>query len=361
MQMKSKKQPKTHSKHIIERKPDLFAKYLLRYSGSLHEHREAYAHLFFQTRDPSQIPMYLAYLCPLCVAKVVILSEDGYFDNGADFTLDHFPPQNVGGSQTILVCRTCNSKAGQFENGLRQKMQDRSFDKGIPNSERKIRSNISAIKGSYPGSLIMGEENKINISFKDNDNIHAPLLDEWIATPVTNPDWTAEIKYFVADEQEVTKSLLKTAYLYCFQYWGYNFCFSETGKMIRDVLEDKRIYPMQSTGFWLTEQAVSTSLPAGLCTLEMPRGLKSFCVNVLLTNLKTKHQEIYAIIIPGPDDSDFVALQQLDQLISEDPNFNISLKPVKNFSITEGHFKGYIEAWKAFTRNQTQTETTKEN
>lgn len=338
-------------KHIIERKPELLARHIHVFGQSLFNQIEHYAYLFFSTPDPKQLPQYPSYLCPLCVKKGIVLFRDGFVDNGADLTADHFPPKNVGGTQTLLVCRACNSNAGQFENDLKRKLQDRSFDKGVPSSERKIRSTISTVKGSYPGTLTMGPDNKINISFKENEKIHSPLLDNWIAKPVIKPDWTAEIKYFVADENKVTKSMLKTAYLFCFQYWGYDFCFSETGKLFRDVLDGKIEYPLKNNGFWLTEKMANTRLPLGLCTLDMPRGLRSFCVNVLLTDLNTKHKELFSIIVPGPFQSDWDKLTEVDQLISDDPNFDISLRHVENFSISDGQMNGYIEAWRDFNRS----------
>lgn len=338
-----------HQKHIIERKPEIVAKHIHTFGQSLYAHIKHYAHLFYSTPDPKQLGYYPAYLCPLCVSKGIILFEDGFVDNGADFTLDHFPPKNVGGTQMLLVCRSCNSDAGQFENDLKRKLQDRSFDSGIPTAERKIKSSISTITGSYPGTLTMGNDNKINISFKENEKIHSPLLDNWLARPVSKPDWTAEIKYFVADEKKVTKSMLKTAYLFCFQYWGYSFCFSETGKLFRDVIGGKIEYPLANNGFWLTEKMKDLRLPLGLCTLGLPHGLKFFCVNVLLSDQKTKHQELFSIIVPGPHKDNWSDLNNIDALIVENPNFDISLKHVENFSVENGKMNGYHAAWQEFS------------
>lgn len=340
---------KKAQKHIIERKPDIMAKHIHLYGPSLSNYVDRYANLFFTAKDESEIPAHPAYLCPLCLEKGIAIFKEGFVDNGADFTLDHFPPKNVGGTQTILVSRDCNSKAGLFENELKKKLQDQSFDKGVPNAQRNIRSTISSVQGSYPGLLTMGEDDKISISFKENDNIHSPLLDQWLMMPEHGPDWKADIKYFVADHNKVAKSILKTAYLYCFQYWGYAFCYSRAAELIREVLTDKINFPLQNHGFWLTEKIRNISFPLGLCTLVLPRDIRTFCVNVKLEDLRTKHQEIFCIIVPGPLQQNWDELTQIDQLISDDPNFSISVAHVENTGVTEGECDGYSAAWKLFT------------
>ena len=41
-----------------------------------------------------------------------------------------------------------------------------------------------------------------------------------------------------------------TAYLYCFDYWGYEFVFSRAGQLFRDVLNDKREFPVPVPTLW---------------------------------------------------------------------------------------------------------------
>ena len=91
------------------------------YFPSLYQFPEQYRHLFFQ--DPGNAPDHLAYVCPLCAENGFVSTKDVPTAFRGEFTKDHYPPENVGGEKNMLVCETCNNRAGHlFESELVKQM-----------------------------------------------------------------------------------------------------------------------------------------------------------------------------------------------------------------------------------------------
>jgi hypothetical protein len=44
----------------------------------------------------------------------IIVEESICLGLHAEFSLDHFPPESIGGFQTLLVCKKSNNEAGKL-------------------------------------------------------------------------------------------------------------------------------------------------------------------------------------------------------------------------------------------------------
>ncbi|MES2418551.1 MAG: HNH endonuclease [Bacteroidota bacterium] len=326
-------------------KPEILLPHLQRFSPSLQPYRSKYLGMFFNGTEKTMD--HWPYICPMCISSGLLLLEDHYRDTGSEFTLDHFPPQSVGGKQTILVCKSCNNKAGlNFEGALKQKMEDISFDNMVGSSERKMHTKISAVDGRYAGLLSVRKDGTFGIDFKASSKVHAPLLDQWIENSKGDYNWTAEVSYFVADESKVSKSLLKIAYLYCFQYWGYGFVYSNTAENIRNILDGNGEYPLKNPSYWLSKAAKMVErFPLGLCTITAPNAFKCYCVNIVLQNKQTKHEEIACVILPGPSTDDWEKLKEYRAVFDNGLTLQVAFKHVEGFGISNDIFDGYEKSW----------------
>jgi hypothetical protein len=65
------------------------------YYPSLSKFSQNYLHRFF--RDVNIIEPHLAYLCPLCLREGIICAPSLGLGMSSEFSLDHFPPESVGG------------------------------------------------------------------------------------------------------------------------------------------------------------------------------------------------------------------------------------------------------------------------
>lgn len=68
--------------------------YLHEFAPSLEQFKEWYIHKIFPGGESP--PAHLFYLCPLCLKNWILLWKGGY-DFNVEFSMDHFPPENVGG------------------------------------------------------------------------------------------------------------------------------------------------------------------------------------------------------------------------------------------------------------------------
>lgn len=333
-------------------KPEVINQHIQRYFPSLNAFRERYLSIFFPNTET--VPNHYAYICPICVNTGLAFLEECYLDTKADFTLDHFPPESVGGKQTLLVCKKCNNEAGLgFEGSLKQKIEDMSFDNLVGSSKRKMKTTISNVKGSYPGLLTVREDGTFGIDFKASDKIHSPFLDQWIENSKGDYNWTAEVTYLVADETKVSKSLLKAAYLYCFQYWGYGFSYSNTADNIRMILKGETEYPLKNPSFWLGKIAKTVDrFPLGLCYITAENYFKCYCVNMQIINKQTRHNEIACVLIPGPKKVDWKEMVRIQQLLESEPDLQVSFAHVMGNSASDNIFNGYEQSWTYLFPNQ---------
>jgi len=179
------------------------------------------------------------YCCPLC--KRLFIPQA--IEAGA-LTLEHAPPEKVGGRPLALTCKECNSISGY------------SVDAAVV-SRKKLFDAAKAITGQkrdYEGraSLKMGDESinvKIevhegSISIKPPKKINDPKkLDAYKAYMMYLHDegrWNGEefqITPNVRYDQKYSKiGDLKTAFIVCFAFFGYTFVLNKRLTPVREQI-----------------------------------------------------------------------------------------------------------------------------
>src|SRR5437588_10584781 len=99
------------AKHEIGISPEEVARYLALYTNSLKQYEAHYAR--FWHMQPEHPITYSGYLCPICLVNGFWLTpNDTLYTTPAKFSLDHYPPDSVGGFENVVVCKTCNNYAG---------------------------------------------------------------------------------------------------------------------------------------------------------------------------------------------------------------------------------------------------------
>jgi hypothetical protein len=284
---------------------------------SLINYPELYFSIFPKYRDDPNRP--IAYLCPICLKNGFISTTEIGIEWTSEFSSDHYPPANVGGKHEVLVCKKCNNDAGgQYENELVKQMAIRSHNKEIPGATLDVRSTISSIKGNYKIQINIMDDGKHGIVYKPNEKSKIPLLDNWLEESKTNFDWSAAITVTDADETKVSKAMLKAAYLFCFEKWGYEFVLSNTGENIRAVIMGEKIYPLKMPSLWLTDNLKGVALKPGVYWLSKPDDWQKFIVVMELNDLKTGYKDIVGIIIPGPEIEAWADLTRIHLILDAD-------------------------------------------
>jgi hypothetical protein len=337
----------------INIKPEVLKSHLLTFFKSLKNYPDKYLHRFFV--DTTNPPEHFAYICPLCIVNGIIVENSIGLGMHSDFSLDHYPPESVGGFKKILVCKKCNNDAGTlFDFSLKEKIQQLAFFNRTPDSALKSKFIATDLIGNYPSQMTIDNDGNIEISLKPNPKMHAPFLDRFIEYSKDNLDYKIEVTQKIPDEKKVSKALVKTAYLTCFDMWGYEFVFSNTGEMIRKFLSDECEYPVLNPSFWLGNIAKTEveRMPLGLCYLKQPIEWRSFVINICLQHEESGFSEIASILIPGPLKEDWENLKDIQNLLNENPVATLSIAHVTENLINDNIFDGYTKNWQLLNENK---------
>jgi hypothetical protein len=333
---------------------EIIASHFNQYYPSLSQFPQNYLRLFF--RDVNIIEQHLAYLCPICLCEGIIFAPSLGLGMSSEFSLDHFPPESVGGFLKILVCKKCNNDAGGlFEKSLKEKMENFSFNNGIISAQQMAKAEIldhsgnKIIPGRYTTKITISEDKMTEISLKPKSKDKIPLLDKWIEDSKTNLNYKIELTVPLADENKVSKSFLKAAYLFCFHSWGYEFAYSTTGENMRKVLKGEAEYPCKTPTLWLRDSIELNRIqytPLGLCYLQRPLECRCFMVNMMLEDKGTGYKNIASILIPNPTPTGWEELKQVQAIFDTQPGLmDISMAHVTDFTVRDRVLDGYNKSW----------------
>lgn len=276
--------------------------------------RERYFPLMFQTKE--SVERHIAYVCPLCTENYLILKKEGLFAT-SEFSREDFPPQNVGGSNKVLTCKICNNKAGyKFDHELVKEVERRAISY---NAKIKIEN----IQGYYNGSIKQIKKGIFAMDFPDKLKKKAAPLKEWLEYPLTPNEFQIQIKTEPVNNIKVAKALLKTAYLFCFLNWGYDFIFSTNAERLRDFLYDDEKDPSFLIAFWLdSTNHKLNEIPQGLCAIKKPSDLTPFIVNIPIK--REGYEGIASVLIPKYGEESWNKVLDIKQHFQNNPNLEIT-------------------------------------
>lgn len=252
------------------------------------------------------------YYCPLCTEHFNKQKLDD-----KTLTLEHNPPQSLGGKGIILTCKKCNSKSGhsidvELLNALKT-LDGYSFK---PNSEfsTKFTNEYTGDKGvnakvkiDNDGKFIINVDSKnnnpkISKNFFDSatHTYHNPIF----ATDLKNIGWQKEISFSFSKPEPLNEnilkiSLLKIAYLKAFEKLGYIFLFSKNMEIVRKQLDNPEKEIIKPP-FWFNYDFPDDKL--GVNIITKPKELRAF---LIIFDLKTSSDKYrFAIILPGLGEGD---------------------------------------------------------
>lgn len=303
-------------------------------------------YLKFFLNDGDIIPNHVAYLCPLCVSNfLAVLQEEKKIITSSDFCLDHYPQKSVGGNTTILVCKSCNNEAGHtYEFALKKHLHLSSFGQQGLSHKVIVKSSIPNV-GKFNSLLGKNENNQWELTLKPKEDIKNLPLDHWIEYSKTNNDWEFQITVSNPKEMHINKSILKSAYLYCFSHWGYEFAFSKTGDLFRSVLSDKEDYPMAVMPLKFDKETKTSfdKIPIGVCYISRPENLKSLIVNIQIKDKIMGFENILPVFIPNPTNTGIQDLKKIQKLMDDKITGDITIVPL--LSILEKTPIAYSQTW----------------
>lgn len=191
-------------------------------------------------------------LCPLCLE--IFQEKDLENSEENHLTLEHNPPDSLGGKGNILTCKECNNRSGhKTDIELLTYLKEQEFKKFKPNS--KHRTKITNKKGdNITADFSFDSERKMTIKFQSkysNPNDYKNFLEgeEKGYFPVKNDPtkfFTSQLNFDFkipdkGNERLASIALLKIGYLLAFEKFGHIFLFNQNLDPIREqILNPKK-------------------------------------------------------------------------------------------------------------------------
>lgn len=313
-------------------KPQLLFTHLTHFTPSLHSRLAKFTgHLIL---PPTIARHGIVYICPICASNFIAFSEEeNSLIDTEEFTLDHIPPESVGGKLKSVVCKSCNNQAGhKYDHIIKQQLTELLFNKRIPQSSLKAYSIIEGVdERKFNGSISIREDREIEISLQTGGKIKDPKLLEWLKDPGKN--FSIKTTFQQADLNLVGKAYLKIAYLACFNHWGYDFVFSQTGLEIRKILTGNAIYPIENTPLIISDDPnLINKIPLDISLIKKPISRQSFLVTFPIYLKEYECEFIASVIIPKNGEWDKLSTlnSDLKEVIPIEYTFEILFKPMLN-------------------------------
>ncbi len=169
------------------------------------------------------------YLCPLCIE---------WFDDLADLTLEHAPPESVDGRPIAVTCRDCNSRGGHtVDHELRRvetvlEFAERRMTAPMPATFRigDVEQRGQAIFG--PDGLKLAGIPKQN--HPETTEAVTAALEQAAASGST--DWTIGLTFQSPNYRRAAVGWLRTAYIVVFAMLGYTYVLRAELDLVREQI-----------------------------------------------------------------------------------------------------------------------------
>lgn len=292
--------------------------------------------------DESELITEDIYLCPLCLKHFFYLKEKEFYEN-QEFTEDHFPPESVGGKQTILVCAPCNSFYGRdVDYSLKEYLSFKRFIAQKDKAPYPTKISYHGIPGKYNQNLYWENGNLVKeVNFKKY-----PLIKNWILD-FKNASRNFSLEITAPSEEKIQKALLRTAYLLCFTNWGYDFVYSQAAKHIRDTITGNAIHPLSNYGVFGDYDLANS--PQGFYFNDATIEAQAFFIFFDIKLENPEYKEKVFVIIPGPDTKSWSQLNNFNSWI-QSKNEDISLIELFSDSVKRKNYFGYSITWEKLAK-----------
>jgi len=263
-------------------------------------------------------PTNQAYICPLCYRPFPVSQLE---DTGQDnyLTMEHNPPESMGGRDNILTCKECNNTCGAKLDVLARDLLVMESFLFSPNATiaAKFLINGNPIKGRVKK---VGAGKGVIPNPKSNPKAYQLLkqsLEE--GTPIkiehtlTSPEWS-----------DYSLAMLKIAYLQAFELFGYHFADLGNAVPLREVLQGKAAYPVPNNG---VIDIFAEDAMAGINIVIEPAELKALILTIPLrfTHDQNIVRKNVPIVLPAPFQGGYELLENHKSRL----NTNVNIRMVK--------------------------------
>ena len=271
----------------------------------------------FITSDGVEFRMADAYICPLCQHIYAIAHEA--------LTLEHVPPESVGGKPILVTCKACNNSQGaDLDVYLMNELEISHNLSHLDTIPQKSRIAFNGIEINGQTTFSKSEGFKFMISSNNNN----PIEFEWFMKEARNAKEGYEIKFtanITNRKQNVDLAniaLLKSAYLMAFQKLGYMYVLNPCTNKVREQILNPKQQIISAPYVIANENGIPKDMLQGVYYAKLDDVV---CIVVVmdlqLPKSEQKHRK--AVVLPNPLDSQSEVYSVLSRHIGELFNVHI--------------------------------------
>ncbi|MBN8678942.1 MAG: hypothetical protein J0M29_12010 [Chitinophagales bacterium] len=305
-----------------------------------------------------------SYVCPLCFG---LFEKKALFQTDPNpLTVEHVPPQKLGGTPLVLTCKNCNSTAGHLLDApLLSIMEVEDFKNFLPNSMARV--TFSKDGREMNGTISIDDSAKwvIELSSKISNPKHA----EYFLNKMKRPRYevmsyedlmnykpgsdSVKLNFRMTVEKEhllrrAEVALLRIAYLLAFGTFGHGFLIHPGLYAIREQFKKPEEEILRKV-FWLRYDFPDNYL--GINIIRAPKQMLGFLV---VFKLKTKSQSRnFGIVLPGPSEPGLKVYDFLNDRLCQGDGTNfcrieVQSIPRINFLTEEKHALILHDFWERY-------------
>lgn len=302
------------------------------------------------------------YICPVCLEMFDELSLQSTSKN--PLTIEHVPPESLGGKSRILTCKECNSKSGhQLDSHLVKSLLETDFHSFLPNSMTKavFELNGNKINGTVdisdkgvwnlrmsPKHSNPSEASQFVNDFTLKSTIENSFFEqEYFGPQIKSPNFTLKPRD-TAEIRRAEVALLRIAYLYLYSVFGNAVLLNATlGKIRKQILNPAE--DILKAPYWIKYEFSDEW--DGINMVREPKELRCF---LIIFKLKTKSGvRKFNIALPGLSEPDLNIYENIGNLLCTDGTHqNIILDHIndKGFLQKKEDTFAYLGYWRGIAK-----------
>lgn len=283
------------------------------------------------------------YMCPLCRKLFSEESLDPMIAN--PLTIEHIPPESVGGKEVVLTCKKCNNDHGsKFDSHLIEKLNFKKIALLKPGTKRKNVKYTIDNEIFSNGNLFVDDSGKLNFVLEESRT--NPIFHNEIIDIVTGKRGDAKVEFstLTYNENRAKIAILRAAYLKSFKELGYAFIFNLNSDIPRRQITTGHLATEPVKGVYMTSR---NSCMIGLSIINKPSSLQGYVVGMRIEN--DGIEEYYNVFLPGGNIQGINMYSELQRIKSSkdeesESSFEITLLDGDDYLLGENKYFA-LEYW----------------
>lgn len=280
------------------------------------------------------------YVCPI---GFTMHSKEGLLDSFNDqLTIEHIPPDSLGGKPICLVRKDINSKSGHtIDKVLLNQKKSELFLKGQAAVKGKLIFNLPQFKYISTDIKVL-KEKSTTISF----NPGKKNMERLISKVFEKGEWEElimKLKFTLPKKNhEIRVAFLKYAYLLAFSKVGYALMFGPS-KLINPHFDKVRQQIMNMDDNIIPFVPIFKNEGPeieGLGIVTEPVEIKSLFVRFPLA--LNGNTDFYTVFLPAPDDTGFTSYKYIESLSTKKENLTFKYDEIKSYNFWESKDKAIL-------------------